>query len=164
MKKRLEEINPAVKICTKNIFLKNESILKIFELDDYDYVLDAIDTLSPKCELISIALKNDVKVVSSMGAGAKLDPLQIKISDISKTIACTLAKKVRKKLKTEYQISKGVNAVFSTEKVNKSAVQLIEGLDNKLTTVGTVSYLPMMFGLMCSSVIIRDLLLETSTA
>jgi len=123
----------------------------------FDYVVDAIDTLSPKVALIRESFKNDIPIVSSMGAGGQLDPTKVEIADISKSKYCNLARMVRKRLYKD-GIRKGIPVVYSSEIVDKKSVIKTEGERNKKTTVGTISYLPAIFGCYVSSKVIRDLI------
>ncbi|MFO7998548.1 MAG: tRNA threonylcarbamoyladenosine dehydratase, partial [Bacteroidales bacterium] len=117
---------------------------------------DAIDTLSPKIYLIKQSLKNGIPLVSSMGAGGKMDPSRILVADFSNTYNCNLARMLRKRLK-KLGVTKGFKAVFSTELVDNGAMLPVEDEPNKKTTVGTISYMPAIFGSVCASVVIRGL-------
>ncbi len=157
MADRLLDINPEIKLHVYNTFLLDENIRELFENKQYDYVVDAIDTLSPKVYFIYEALKHNNRVVSSMGAGGKLDPSLIAVDEIEKTSQCRLAFMVRKRLR-KLNISTGFKAVYSKEVVPKAVVILNEEEErNKITTVGTISYMPAMFGCYAASVVIRDL-------
>jgi len=155
MAARLRDINPEIQLETINEFIRDERLIEIVSRP-YDYVVDAIDTLSPKVFLLYHGLKNHQRIVSSMGAGGKLDPLQIRVDDLSKTYNCRLAYILRKRLR-RLGVTTGIKAVFSTEQVDK---ELVEACDeqNKKSVVGTISYLPAMFGLVCASVVIRELM------
>jgi len=156
MEERLKDINPAVEIIGIDEFIKDDRMKDILS-SKYDYVVDAIDTLSPKVFLVRISLENGYKVVSSMGSGGKLDPEKIKIADISKSYNCRLARAMRKRLH-RMGITKGFNVVFSPEDVPDSAVlSPDEEMENQKSTVGTISYMPAIFGCVCASVVIRDL-------
>ena len=155
MAKRLEDINPRVELTVLSEFLGEGNIGELLS-NKFDYVVDAIDTLSPKIFLIYNALKQNLPLVSSMGAGGKLDPSQVQISDISDSYQCRLAFMLRKKLR-KFGVHEGFRVVFSSEPVNKEAVKLTEGEQNKKSTVGTISYMPAVFGCMCASVVIREL-------
>ncbi|WP_372642360.1 ThiF family adenylyltransferase [Ancylomarina sp.] len=155
MADRLLEINPDIKLRVINEFLQEERMIEILEETHYDYVVDAIDTLTPKIFLIYHSLKNNYKVVSSMGAGGKMDPSQIQIKDISKSYNCRLARMLRKKLH-QIGVFKGVQVVFSPEDVDKKAVILAES-QNKRSNVGTISYMPPIFGCYIASVVLREL-------
>ncbi len=156
MKERLKLINPEIEVTAINEFLHDEKIELLLN-NNYDYVVDAIDTLSPKVFAIYNCLKKGHKLVSSMGAGGRIDPSQIKIAPLKKTYNCKLAFKVRKRL-SSLNASKNFPVVFSTEKVDKNAVILVENESNKKTTVGTISYIPAIFGMNCASVVLRNLL------
>ncbi len=157
MEKRLLDINPEIKVYKKNIYLKDENIPELLAEENYDYILDAIDTLSPKIFLIYHAIQKGLKVISSMGSGGKLDPSLIRIADISESYECRLAYVVRKKLH-KLGIYSGFKVVFSTEKVPKEKVYKLENVPNKKSVVGTISYMPPIFGAFATSEIIRDIL------
>jgi tRNA A37 threonylcarbamoyladenosine dehydratase len=153
---RLLDINPEIQITKITEFVRDEKVDKMLETA-YDYVIDAIDTLSPKVFLITKTLGKGYPLVSSMGSGGKLDPGLVEIKDISKSYNCKLAYSLRKQLH-RLGIRKGFKVVFSSEQVNKSAVQLIENEQNKKSTVGTISYMPPVFGMMLASVVIREII------
>jgi tRNA A37 threonylcarbamoyladenosine dehydratase len=155
MADRLLAINPDIKLRVINEFLRENRMIEVLEETHYDYVVDAIDTLAPKIFLIYHSLKNNYKVVSSMGAGGKMDPSQIQIKDISKSYNCRLARMLRKKLH-QIGVYKGVQVVFSPEDVDKKAVVLVES-QNKKSNVGTISYMPPIFGCYIASVVLREL-------
>jgi tRNA threonylcarbamoyladenosine dehydratase len=152
---RFRDINPDIELTVINDYIAGEEIVELLKSQSFNYVVDAIDTLSPKVFLIFHSLQLGLPVVSSMGAGGKLDPQKVQIADISKSHNCNLAKMLRKRL-SRMGINKGVKVVFSSEEKNKNAVRLEDG-KNKKSTVGTVSYLPPIFGCFISSVVIRDL-------
>ncbi|MCF8361203.1 MAG: tRNA threonylcarbamoyladenosine dehydratase [Prolixibacteraceae bacterium] len=152
---RFKDINPNINITCISEYLRDERMIEILE-HDYDYVVDAIDTLAPKIYLIYHSVKMNHKIVSSMGAGGKMNPELIKSSDISKSYNCKLARALRKKL-NKLGVRKGVKVVYSPEEVPESAVIIDEGT-NKKSTVGTISYLPPAFGCHIASVVINDLI------
>lgn len=156
MGERLLDINPNLKLNIINEYLHNERMIEVLEEKKYDYVVDAIDTLTPKIFLIFHSLKNKLNIVSAMGAGGKIDPSKIQITDISKSYNCKLARMIRKKLH-QLGVYEGVQVVFSPEEVSKDAVVLSESR-NKMSTVGTISYMPPLFGCFCSSVVINGLM------
>lgn len=158
MGERLLDINPDLKLNIINEYLKEERMIEVIKSEKYDYVVDAIDTLAPKLFLIFHSLKNNLKIVSAMGAGGKMDPSKIQIADISKSHNCKLARMLRKKLH-QVGIYEGVQVVFSPEDVSKDAVVLQES-KNKKSNVGTISYMPPLFGCFISSVVINDLVSE----
>ena len=152
---RFRDINPDIQLHVINDFIKDDRMIDILEMAKYDYVVDAIDTLAPKIFLIYHSLQKGYRVVSSMGAGGKMDPEQIRIADISKSYNCNLARMLRKRLH-KLGVYKGVKVVFSPEEVDPEAVVLSES-ENKKSNVGTISYMPPLFGCFCASVVIRDI-------
>lgn len=155
LSERLYDINPKLDLRVVNEYIKDEKTDQILDSDHFDYVVDAIDTLSPKLALIKGCMDRGIPIVSSMGAGAKTDPTKMEICDISKTHHCPLAHMLRKRLH-KIGIHKGFKAVFSAEPPKEGAMILCEER-NKKSNVGTVSYLPALFGIGCASVVIRDL-------
>ena len=155
---RLKDINPSLKLTTVNRFIKDSETDELLDSDKFDYVVDAIDTLSPKLALIKGAMDRGIPLVSSMGAGAKCDPTLMEIKDIAKTHHCPLAHMLRKRLH-KLGIRKGFWAVFSPEPVREGAMILCEE-QNKKSNVGTISYIPALFGIGCASVVVRDIIGE----
>lgn len=152
---RLLDINPALQLTVINEYIKDEKTDELLDSQHFDYVVDAIDTLSPKLALIKGCLDRGVPVVSSMGAGGKTDPTRMEIADISKTHHCPLAHMLRKRLH-KMGIRRGFKAVFSAEPPREGSMILCEE-QNKKSNVGTVSYFPALFGIGCASVVIRHL-------
>ena len=138
---RLRDINPGIGLTVVDKYIKDEETYILLDAARYDYVVDAIDTLSPKLALIAASLERGLPLVSSMGAGAKTDPTKLEIADISKTHR------------------RGFRAVFSPEPMREGAMILCEE-QNKKSNVGTISYIPALFGIGCASVVIRDLIGE----
>lgn len=156
MAARLRDINPDLEVAVRNCFVRDEETEALLDAAHYDFVVDAIDTLSPKTFLIYHALQRHLPIISSMGAGAKVDPSRIRIADISKTTDCALARAVRKRLRG-MGISSGLPVVFSTEPANPQAILEVEDEECKRTTTGTVSYMPALFGCYLASYVIRHL-------
>lgn len=152
--RRMKEINPEVDITLVDTFLDKDNIPDLLSRP-FDYILDAIDTLTPKVTLLETAVKRGFSVVSSMGSGGKTDPTQVKISDISLSYGCKFAYKVRKALHAK-QIRTGIEVVFSPEPVPENVIQVTDGSGNKRSQVGTLSYMPAVFGCYCAAAIIRD--------
>lgn len=155
---RLVDINPDVKLTVISEYIKDERTEELLDAAKYDYIVDAIDTLSPKTNLILGALARAIPLVSSMGAGAKTDPTIVEVSDISKSHHCPLAHMLRKRLHKQ-GVRKGFRVVFSAERVREGSM-IISEEQNKKSNVGTISYMPAVFGCTCASVVIRDLLGE----
>jgi tRNA threonylcarbamoyladenosine dehydratase len=154
--KHLLDINPELDLTILNEFIKDEKIDELV-LQNFDYVIDAIDTLTPKFQLVMACLKNNIRLVSSMGAGGKLDSSQVQVVEVEKSYNCKLAYKLRKKMhQSGYR--KGFKVAFSPEVVDKSTILETEGEQYKRTTVGTISYMPAIFGCHIASIVIRDLL------
>jgi len=153
---RLLDINPSLKLHIIQEYIKDDRMIEILD-KPYDYVVDAIDTLSPKVFLIYHSVQKGLKIVSSLGSGARLDPSKIKIADLSKSYNCKLGFVLRKRLR-KLGVTKGVKVVFSEDKADQNAVIVDEPGENKKSTVGTISYMPPIYGCMCASVVIRELI------
>ncbi len=156
MAERLMDINPKLELTVINHYLKDSFTMEVLK-QGYDYVVDAIDTLSPKTYLLAHCVELGLPVVSSMGAGGKYDPSKIIVSDLDDSYNCKLAYYMRKRLH-KLGIWKGIKVVFSSEVVDRSSVILQEGETNKKSNVGTISYMPAIFGCTCASVVLRDFL------
>ncbi len=155
---RLRDINPEIELTVVAQYIRDELTYELLDSSKFDYVVDCIDTLSPKIALILGALERGIPLVSSMGAGAKMDPTQLEIKDISKTHHCPLAHMLRKRLHRA-GVRRGFKAVFSPEPMREGAMILCEE-QNKKSNVGTISYLPALFGIGCASVVLRALIGE----
>ena len=162
LNQRFLDINPEININSIDRYIEDSEMEKLILSDNFDYVIDAIDTLSPKIHLIKSCMENKIPLVSSMGAGAKIDPSKVTISDISKSYNDRLAFVVRKTLR-KHKIYKGFKVVFSSESVKKEAVISVDDEKNKRSTVGSISYLPAIFGIFCASHVIRSLCEEANT-
>lgn len=156
MAERLRDINPDIELNVLNEFIHEERTLEILKSEDYDYVIDAIDTLSPKQMLIMHSLELGLNIISSMGAGGKSNPETIHIADISETYNCRLAKMIRKRL-NQQGIRKGLKTVYSSELQDRTAMYVCEDEKNKKSTVGTISYMPAIFGCTVAAAVIDDL-------
>ncbi|HPA69549.1 MAG TPA: tRNA threonylcarbamoyladenosine dehydratase [Bacteroidales bacterium] len=156
MGERLLDINPGLQLRIIDEFIRDQRMVDILEAEKYDFVVDAIDTLSPKVFLIYHSLRLKLRVVSSMGAGGRFDPTAIRVSDISETNFCNLARMLRKKLH-KLGVYEGFTAVYSPEVVDKSLIVRGSDESNKASSVGTISYMPAAFGIACASVVIREL-------
>jgi tRNA threonylcarbamoyladenosine dehydratase len=152
---RLLDINPDIRLTVIQEYIKDDRMIEILN-KSYDYVVDAIDTLSPKIFLIYHSLQRKLPLVSSMGAGGKFDPARVIISDIAETTDCSLARILRKRLH-RLGIWEGFTSVYSAEVINKEKIIATNGEQNKASIVGTISYMPAAFGIACASVVLRDL-------
>ncbi|MDF1573972.1 MAG: tRNA threonylcarbamoyladenosine dehydratase [Bacteroidales bacterium] len=155
MGERLKDINPGLELTVINEFIREERIPEILQ-KPYDYVVDAIDTLSPKIYLIYHTVKSGLKLASSMGSGGKVDPSQIRVADFGDTYNCRLAYILRKKLR-KLDVHGGFKVVFSSEQVPRELIIPVEDEANKKSTVGTNSYIPAIFGCTLASIVIREL-------
>jgi len=155
---RLLDINPELKLNIIQEYIKDDKMIEILD-KSYDYVVDAIDTLSPKVYLIYHSIQKKLRIVSSLGSGARLDPTKVIIKDISKSFNCRLGFLLRKRLR-KLGVTKGFKVVFSEDKAERDAVIVDEPGENKKSTVGTISYMPPIYGCFCASVVIRDLIGE----
>lgn len=153
---RFRDINPDIQLTVIPAFLKDENIPQLLDAAAYDFVVDAIDTLAPKCHLIAEAMKRRLHIVSSMGAGAKSDITQIRFADLWDTYHCGLSKAVRKRLQ-KMGIRRKLPVVFSTEQADPKAVLLTDDELNKKSTCGTVSYMPAVFGCYLAEYVIKRL-------
>jgi tRNA A37 threonylcarbamoyladenosine dehydratase len=153
---RLMDINPELKLTRIEEFLSPE---RAFELvtPEFDYVLDCIDSITPKLNLIVAAKRKKVKIISNMGAGGKFLASKVVVKDISKTDVCPLAKTIRKRLKKE-GINKGVKAVFSIEKPDSTSLKMTDGKNFKKSFYGTNSWMPALFGLHAAETVVKQLL------
>ncbi|MBS4066483.1 MAG: tRNA threonylcarbamoyladenosine dehydratase [Chitinophagaceae bacterium] len=156
MQERLLAINPELDLQVIREFINPEMVLQQLSHKP-DYIIDAIDSITPKITFIKTAYEQGLRLVSSMGAGAKLDPTQLKVVDISKTYNCPFAQQVRKTLR-KHNIRRGIKVVFSPEEPVKESLMLTDGKNYKKSAYGTISYLPAVFGAVAASVVIRDLI------
>lgn len=154
---RLQDINPQLVLNSISQFLQPEDMTTLLDTERFDYILDCIDSVSPKIELIKAAKKRKIKLVSAMGAGGKTDPSKVMVRDISKTHNCFLAKQIRKRLKKE-NIHKGFRCVFSNEIQDEESLKLTDGSQFKKSFYGTISFMPALFGLYAASEAINFLL------
>lgn len=153
---RFRDINPAVNVEVLAEYLKDERIPELLDSAHFDFVVDAIDTVAPKCYLIYNALQRRLPIVSSMGAGAKCDITQIRFADLWDTYHCGLSKAVRKRLQ-KMGMKRKLPVVFSTEQANQDAVIEVDNEQNKKSTAGTVSYMPAVFGCYLAEYVIRKI-------
>ena len=154
---RLENINPDLDLRSHTVYLQHDSIPELLDSRQFDCILDAIDTPTPKIQLAQAAVERGIPLIASMGAGARLDPEKVSCTDISKTFNCSLAKAYRHGL-AKIGIRKGIQAVFSSELPIRSAVREDFSGPHKRSTTGTISFLPAVFGCNCAAAVVRQLL------
>ncbi len=152
---RLMDINPELNLTKVQEFLSPERAFEIVE-EKYDYVLDCIDSVTPKLNLIIGAKRKRVKIISSMGAGGKMEASKVKVADITNTVNCMFAKTIRRRLK-EFKIDK-LKVVFSSEIQDETSLKMTDGSNYKKSFYGTNSYMPGLFGLYMAETVIRYLI------
>lgn len=153
---RFRDINPAVQLDIRVMYLEVGNIPSFLEEVKPDFIVDAIDTIQPKCHLICEAWRRHIRIVSSMGAGAKSDITQVRLADLWETYHCGLSKAVRNGLK-RMGMKRSLPVVFSTEQARPEAVLKVDDERNKKSTTGTVSYMPATFGCFLAAYVIREL-------
>ena len=153
MAKRIKDINPDIKVTVYPLFFSAETVNE-FDFESYDYIIDAIDTVTSKLILIEKAKELDIPIISSMGTGNKLDPTALTVTDIKKTSGCPLARVMRKELKAR-GIEK-LQVVYSTEQPIRPLFQP----DNaeKRSVPASISFVPSAAGLIAAGEAIKDLI------
>jgi tRNA A37 threonylcarbamoyladenosine dehydratase len=153
---RIRDINPSMELIVLNEFLLPERIEAIIESDRPHYVMDCIDSMTPKLALIQYCYRNKIRIISSMGAGGKMDATRVQVADISKVHNCVMGAHIRKRLKKE-NIRTGFKAVFSSEMQDKKSLKMTSGINFKKSFYGTISYMPALFGLHAAAEVINYL-------
>lgn len=156
MKQRIKDINPNCKVNAINRFIAVNDVSEMLETFTPDFVIDAIDSIAPKIELIKQCLQRKIKIISSMGAGGRIDPTKVQYADIADTFHDGLARVVRQRLK-EQGITRGLKVVFSSEQARKSSLIMTNEIQNKISSFGTVAWLPATFGIMLAAHVINKL-------
>lgn len=154
---RFRDVNPEVELEVRAEFLQPDDVPDLLERGRFDFVVDAIDTVAPKCALIAEALRRRVPIVCSMGAGAKTDITRIAFADLWSTYHCGLSKAIRTRLKAMGLRGCAVPVVFCAQQADPAAVIPVEGERNKKSTAGTVSYMPATFGCYLAQYVITHL-------
>jgi tRNA threonylcarbamoyladenosine dehydratase len=154
---RIKDINPSIQLTVLNEFLLPERIADIIESDRPQYVMDCIDSMTPKLALIQYCFRNKIRIISSMGAGGKMDATRVQVADISKVHNCVMGAHIRKRLKKE-NIRTGFKAVFSSEMQHKDSLKMTSGVNFKKSFYGTISYMPALFGLHAAAEVIDYLI------
>lgn len=158
MEDRLSAINPQIQLTCLKEFLMPERMEELVANEKYDFVLDCIDSVTPKLNLIMACLNHEVPIISSMGAGGKLDPAKVKIADISKSHTDPFAHQVRRQMKRRGVKPKGFMVVFSEESNVEDSLRMTDGTNFKKSFYGTISYIPALFGLHMAGYVIRKLI------
>ena len=156
LERRFKDINPDLRLVVRPEYLEEQDVEALLDGEHFDFIVDAIDTIAPKCALIMGAMRRRLRIVSSMGAGAKTDITQVRFADLWETYHCGLSKAVRSRLKRE-GMRRPLPVVFCTQQAELSAVVRVDGERNKKTTTGTVSYMPAVFGCYLAQYVIERL-------
>lgn len=152
---RIRDINPDIDLTIIEEFVQPDRVWEILKDTHPDYVMDCIDSVTPKLNWMRACIRFKIKIISSMGAGGKLDPSKVSISNLNKTYNCNLASTLKKMLKREKVDGKRIKVVFSSETQLKNSLQLTDGKNFKKSFYGTASYMPAMFGLNAAAEVIR---------
>ena len=153
---RLLDINPDMQLTIVEQFMQPSAMDELIANGKFDWVLDCIDSFQPKMELIMCCKDRRVKIISSMGAGAKVDPSRVKVTDIFKTRECPLAQQIRKALKKR-NVKSGFKVVTSEEPIIAESLCMTDGSNFKRSFYGTISYMPARFGLEMAAYVIRQI-------
>jgi tRNA threonylcarbamoyladenosine dehydratase len=156
MANRFLDINPDLNLRVIDKFQQPEDNINLIKGESFDYVMDCIDSVSPKIYLIKTCFDMKQRFISSMGAGGKLDASTVKVGDISKSYNCPFARTIRKRLK-KHNIRKGFKVVFNHGELLKDSMKLTDGSNYKKSFYGTISYMPALFGLRMAAEVIQDL-------
>ena len=156
MANRFLDINPDLNLRVIDKFQQPEDNINLIKGESFDYVMDCIDSVSPKIYLIKTCFEMKQRFISSMGAGGKLDASTVKVGDISKSYNCPFARTIRKRLK-KHNIRKGFKVVFNHGELLKDSMKLTHGSNYKKSFYGTISYMPALFGLRMAAEVIQDL-------
>lgn len=159
MADRMMDINPNLNLTVIDSFQRPEHTMALIESERFDYVMDCIDSVTPKVYLIKTCVQYQQRIISSMGAGGKTDASKVSVTDISKTYNCPFARNVRKRLH-KHGVYKGFKAVFNESEINRESVKLTDGSNFKKSFYGTISFMPALFGLRMAAEVINDLRIE----
>ena len=154
---RIREINPDIQINIVEEFVLPERVWKLLEEYKPDYVMDCIDSVTPKIEWIKACLRLKVKIISHLGAGGKLDPSKVRVAKLEAANNCKLGRYIKKRLRREGVNFKRVKAVFSEEVQIKESLKMTNGLNYKRSFYGTISYMPGLFGLYGAAEVIKHI-------
>jgi tRNA A37 threonylcarbamoyladenosine dehydratase len=157
LEERIKDINPEIKINVLEEFVIPERVWDILNEYKPDYVMDCIDSVSPKLEWIKACLRLKIKIISHLGAGGKIEPSKVQVAKLENVYNCKLGHHIKKRLKREKINFKRVKAVFSSEIQDKDSLKLTDGTNFKRSFYGTISYMPGLFGLYGSAEVIKYL-------
>ena len=158
--KRLSDINPQIKLNIISEFVVGERVWEIIETHQPDYIMDCIDSVTPKLEWIIACKRKKLKIITCLGAGGKLDPSKVRVANLEAVNNCKLGNHIKKRMKSKAISFRSIKAVFSEEIQLKSSLKLTDGTNFKKSFYGTISYMPALFGLYAASEVIRFLVKE----
>lgn len=154
---RIKEINPECQLTVIEEFVLPERVWEILQEDRPSYVMDCIDSVTPKLEWILACKRLKIKIISHMGAGGKTDPTQVRMANMEQLSGCKLGAHIKKRMKRKNASYRGVKVVFSTEIQQPHSLKMTDGTRYKKSFYGTVSYMPALFGLMGAAEVLRYL-------
>jgi tRNA A37 threonylcarbamoyladenosine dehydratase len=151
---RIIDINPEIKLHVLDEFVLPERVWKI--LDEYspDYVMDCIDSVSPKLEWITACKRLKIKIITHLGAGGKKDPSKVQVTNLENVFNCKLGAHIKKRMRSKEMSFRGITAVYSSEIQDKNSLKMTNGLNFKKSYYGTISYMPALFGLVGAAEVI----------
>ena len=155
---RIKDINPQIELDVIQEFVLPERVWEILQEAKPDYVMDCIDSVTPKIEWIIACKRLRIKIITHLGAGGKIDPARVEVKNLHQSYNCQLAKHVKKRLKQKNVEFKTVRAVFSSELQHKDSLKMTDGSNFKRSFYGTISYMPALFGLRGAAEVIRYLI------
>ena len=156
MKRRILEINPNCQVSAIARYITVDDVAPLLRQMSPDFVVDAIDSVAPKIELLAQCHAQGIPVISSMGAGGRIDPTKVQYADIANTHGDGLARVVRQHLRRR-GITKGIPVVFSSEEARQSALMHTTEMEGKISSFGTVALLPATFGMMLAAYVVNQL-------
>lgn len=154
---RIRDINPDVKLNVVEEFVVPERVWELLKIYEPDYVMDCIDSVTPKLEWIIACKRLKIKIISHLGAGGKTDPSRVHVANLPQSHNCQLAHHLKKRLKKKAVEYKTIRCVYSSELQHKNSLKMTDGSNYKRSFYGTVSYMPALFGLMGAADVIRYL-------
>ena len=157
MAERIRSINPAVELIVIEEFLMPERMEEVVASGNFDFALDCIDSVTPKINLINACQINNIEIISSMGAGGKIDPMKIHVDDIGKSHTDPFARQLRKQFKHKGLKAQNFTVVYSEERNIEGSLRMTDGTNFKKSFYGTISYIPALFGLHMAAFVIRKL-------
>jgi tRNA A37 threonylcarbamoyladenosine dehydratase len=157
---RLIDINPEIKLHVLDEFVLPERVWKILEEYKPDYVMDCIDSVSPKLEWITACKRLKVKIITHLGAGGKKDPSKVQVTNLENVSNCKLGAHIKKRMRSKEMSFRGITAVFSSEIQDESSLKMTDGTNYKRSFYGTNSWMPGLFGLYAAETVVKHLIME----